>query len=145
MGSKNSKQEKEQKKMEESKKKQQPGPLPGVEKKNGPLKDEDGLPIIYCDTQNASKLKVPPGGARVVFTGQQGSQVKLTPEKPRAPRTVVTSDPNVRVITTEGGSSGNVIVVRSTPVYGYGYRRYRYYDPFWDPYYPYCGYPYYWY
>jgi len=121
------------------------------------------LPVIYVKApkpgEAAKKIQVPPGGARVVFEGQEGQKVKMTKTGPPSSQngtvkvvrtttsSLATTQPQVQVIKT-GGASGQdqIILVQQQPqvvAYPYyGYRRYPYYG---YPYYGWgWGYPYYW-
>jgi len=144
MGSKNSKPENSDSQTKDNANNQQTKKVVHVHKV------QKELPIIEIDADHANaagqqQVVVPPGGAKIVFKGQDGSVVKMDPVQQSQPTK------QVKVIHTGGysGSGGVVysvpadtvasdgntkVVVVSRPRYGY------YYDPFYYPYYgPYYG------
>jgi len=123
------------------------------------MKAMGDLPTVYVNAHD-TKVTIPLGGARVVFRGQQGTQVKMEPApKPMsAPRTrvIATSSYHANgavysvpktVVTknADGTTTTSTIVVR--PNYCRGYYNDPYYcgDPCYYPYYGHRRYPYYYY
>lgn len=121
------------------------------------MKAMNDLPTVYVD-ENDTKVTIPPGGAKVVFRGQDGTQVKMepAPEPSPVPQTriiatsayhtpgVVYSVPKTVVRQNADGTTTTSTIVVRPNYYRYGYYDpYYCYDPFYYPYYGYRRYPYY--